>query len=167
MYGYFIESSYSTHMLLIFLLGKISKGFLDVSFLKASKILSRFFIVPLANGKRLIGPASHSLYPRLPPALHLPGVDASPALRLRLSDAFSSVHMLERHAIVTSYLQQRSYWELKDDTKYNSANLLYITTDGSPYQDLRLSFESVRKGWELRREAKKNGENFKERTAFY
>jgi hypothetical protein len=119
----------------------------------------RFFVMPIQNGAHLIGPASRSLYPDLPPALNLPGVDASSELRLRLSDAFSSLHMLERHAIVKSYLKQKSYWDYQDGLKYDKARLLYATDDLSPYRDLRYSFQSVHRGWELRRKLK-IGKNF-------
>jgi hypothetical protein len=68
--------------------------------------------------------------------------------------------MLERHSIVTSYLDQKSYWELKDNSKYDKASLLYEAMGGSPYTDLRHSFETVCRGWELRRAARLVGKKF-------
>jgi hypothetical protein len=71
--------------------------------------------------------------------------------------------MLERHALLTSHLEQRSYWELKDKLKYDRASLLYKAGGSSPYIDLRLSFESVCQGWELRRASKRVGKSFKQK----
>ncbi len=103
-------------------------------------ITFRFLVAPILHEGRNMGPASRTFYPDLPPSDR--NVETSGRFRSELSSAFSHTFLLRPHAIVSSYFDERSIWDYRDQSIIDQFSRLYPSTF-TPLMDLRRSTRSV------------------------
>ncbi len=110
---------------------------------------TRFIRLPLilSDQRPQPGPASKTFY-CLPSHLAAvyPEANHPPELRSELSLAYSRVHLLKPHAIITSYLEGKPLSAYTDPEAVSAAALLY-TLPTSPASDLSRSQAEVAAIW--------------------
>ncbi len=102
----------------------------------------RLPVITLASVPSMPGPASRTYYQVPVSHRHLPDLNYPASFRSELSLAFSRAYLLQPHAIVLSYLENRPLAQYVDPHAYALADLCY-TRPMSPATDMLATKERV------------------------